>query len=105
MSQQLIKVTEQAKKAETKKATTTKTKKVYKKPVPKDITIEDVKLWVSVIEESDALNQYLTRQPNAKDDKYIKGQIAQVAQKVNAINFNGEDLKQFFIKTKKALKD
>ncbi|WP_455258025.1 hypothetical protein [Peptoniphilus asaccharolyticus] len=102
MSQQLIKVTEQAKKSETKKATT---KKVSKPKPPKDITLEDVKQWISAIEHFEKLNQFLTRQPNAKDDEFVKELTAEVAQEVNAINFNGADLKAFFTKTSKALKE
>jgi hypothetical protein len=102
MSQQLIKTTELAKKSETKK---TATKKAATKKVVKNITFEDVKNWVSAIEHFDELNQFLTRQPSAKDDVFVKKLTAQVAQEVSAINFNGEDLKAFFIKTKKALKD
>lgn len=102
MSQQLIKVTEQAKKSETKKATT---KKVAKKYVPKDITIQDVEQWILAVKHFEEINQFLTRQPNTKDDEYVKGLLAQVSQEVNAINFNGADLKAFFTKTSKALKD
>lgn len=102
MSQQLIKATEQAKKSETKKAAT---KKVAKKYVPKDISIEDVKQWISALEKFEELNQFTTRQPNAKDDEFVKKLTAQVAQEVNAINFNGADLKAFFTKTSKALKE
>lgn len=102
MAQQLIKVTEQAKKSETKKAAT---KKVSKPKPPKDITLEDVKQWISAIEHFEELNQFLTRQPNAKDDEFVKALTAKVAQEVNAINFNGADLKAFFTKTSKALKE
>lgn len=101
MSQQLIKVTEQAKKSETKKATT---KKVSKTKPPKDITLEDVKQWISAIEHFEKLNQFLTKFPNAKDEEFVKSQIAQVTQEVNAINFNGADLKAFFTKTNGVLK-
>lgn len=102
MSQQLIKVTEQAKKSETKKAAT---KKVTKKYVPKDITLEDVKQWISAIEHFENLNQFLAKFPNAKDEELVKHQIAQVTQEVNSINFNGADLKAFFTKTKDFLKE
>lgn len=105
MSQQLIKVTEQAKKSETKKAATTKTKKTYKPKPPKDITLKDVKQWISAIEHFENLNQFLAKFPNAKDDEFVKQQIAQVAQEINAINFNGADLKAFFTKTKDFLKE
>ena len=102
MAQQLIKATEQAKKSETKKATT---KKTYKPKPPKDITLEDVKQWISAIEHFENLNQFLAKFPNAKDDEFVKAQIAQVAQEINAINFNGADLKAFFTKTKALLKE
>lgn len=102
MAQQIIKVTEQAKKSETKKVAT---KKVAKKYVPKDITLEDVKQWISAIEHFENLNQFLAKFPNTKDEELVKKQIAQVAQEVNAINFNGADLKAFFTKTSKALKN
>lgn len=102
MAQQLIKATEQAKKSETKKATT---KKTYKPKPPKDITLEDVKQWISAIEHFENLNQFLAKFPNAKDDEFVKAQIAQVAQEINAINFNGADLKAFFTKTKDFLKE
>lgn len=103
MSQQLIKVTEQAKKSETKKAATTK--KTYKPKPPKDITLEDVKQWISVIEHFEKLNQFLTKFPNTKDEEIVKYQITQVAKEVSAINFTGKDLSAFFTKTNKALKE
>ena len=105
MSQQLIKVTEQAKKSETKKAATTKTKKTYKPKPPKDITLEDVKQWISAIEHFENLNQFLAKFPDAKDEEFVKHQTAQVAQEVSAINFTGADLKAFFTKTKETLKE
>lgn len=101
MSQQLIKVTEQAKKSETKKATT---KKTYKPKPPKDITLEDVKQWISTIEHFEKLNQFLTKFPNAKDEDFVKYQIEQVAKEVSAINFNSTDLKAFFTKTNEVIK-
>lgn len=102
MAQQLIKATEQAKKSETKKATT---KKTYKPKPPKDITLEDVKQWISAIEHFENLNQFLAKFPNTKDEELVKKQIAQVAQEVSAINFAGKDLSAFFTKTTKALKE
>lgn len=104
MSQQLIKVTEQAKKSETKKAATTKAKKTYKAKPPKDITLEDVKQWISTIEHFEKLNQFLTKFPNAKDEDFVKYQIEQVAKEVSAINFNSTDLKAFFTKTNEVIK-
>lgn len=104
MSQQLIKVTEQAKKSETKKAATTKAKKTYKPKPPKDITLEDVKQWISAIEHFENLNQFLAKFPNTKDEELVKKQIEQVAQEVSAINFTGKDLSAFFTKTNGVLK-
>lgn len=102
MSQQLIKTTELAKKSETKKAAT---KKTATKKAIKNITIEDVKKWISAIDKFEKLNQFLSKFPDAKDEELVKDQIAQVAQEVSAINFNGEDLKAFFTKSRKALKN
>lgn len=102
MAQQLIKATEQAKKSETKKATT---KRATTTKPPKDITLQDVKQWISAIENFEKLNQFLTRKPDAKDDEYVKDQIEQVAKEVSAINFTAKDLTAFFTKTKALLKE
>lgn len=101
MAQQLIKATEQAKKSETKKATT---KKTYKAKPPKDITLEDVKQWISTIEHFEKLNQFLTKFPDAKDEEFVKYQSEQVAKEVSAINFTAKDLSAFFTKTNGVLK-